>query len=166
VLALGGGITYASLKFSKSGNDLVLATSASDSVTLKNWYAGSKSVGSLQMVIEASGDYNAGSSDPILNNKVERFNVAGLADRFDQELAANPGLSQWALTNALMEFHLGGSDTEALGGDLAYYLGKNGTLAGMGVDKAFEVLNASTFGQQTQTTRDWTNLQTGVARLS
>jgi hypothetical protein len=166
VLALGGGITYANLKFSKSGNDLVLAANASDGVTLKNWYAGSKSFGTLQVVIEASADYNAGSSDATLNKKVERFDLAGLANRFDQERAANPSLTEWALSNALTQFHLGGSDTAALGGDLAYYLGKNGTLASMGADKAVEVLNAPAFGQQTQTIRDWTTLQTGVARLS
>ena len=40
ILSLGGGIAYTNLKLSKSGYDLVLATSASDSVTLKNWYAG------------------------------------------------------------------------------------------------------------------------------
>ncbi|MEA3194285.1 MAG: hypothetical protein QOD26_2618, partial [Betaproteobacteria bacterium] len=166
VLSLGGGITYANLKFSKSGNDLVLAASASDSVTLKNWYAGSKSFGTLQVVIEASSDYNAGSSDATLNKKVERFDLTGLANRFDQERAANPSLTEWALSNALTTFHLGGSDTAALGGDLAYYLGKNGTLAGMGMDKTVDVLSASGFAQQTQTIHDWATLQTDVARLS
>ena len=166
VLALGGGIRYSDLKFRKTGNDLVLDSGQSESVTLKNWYAGSKPVATLQVIIEASADYNAGSSDATLNKKIERFNFNSLATAFDQALAANPSLTEWALSSALTQFHLGGSDTESLGGDLAYYFGKNGTLATMGFDKAVEVLGASQFGQQTQTVRPWDQLQQGVARLN
>jgi hypothetical protein len=32
------------------------------------------------------------------------------------------------VTNALPDFHVGGSDSAALGGDLAYQYGKNGIL--------------------------------------
>ena len=165
-LSLGGGIQYADLKFRKLSNDLVLDTGQSESVTLKDWYSGSKRFATLQVVIEASADYSAGSGDATLNKKVQRFNLDSLAPAFDQAMAANPSLTEWALSGALTQFHLGGSDTEALGGDLAYYLGRNGTLSGMGFDKAVEVLGATGFAQQTQTVRDWNQLTTGAARLS
>ena len=70
------------------------------------------------MIEEAAADFVAGGADALRDNKIETFNFAGLADRFDQALVATPGLTSWALTNALTDFHLSGSDTAALGGDL------------------------------------------------
>jgi hypothetical protein len=54
------------------------------------------------------------------------------------------------LTHALAEFQLGGSDTEALGGDLAYYYGRDGSLEGMSLRQAQDVLGASAFGSSPQ----------------
>jgi len=58
-------------------------------------------------------------ADPLLNRKVERFDFSVIATAFDQALAADPALSAWSLTSKLLDAHLGGSDSEALGGDLA-----------------------------------------------
>jgi hypothetical protein len=44
-------------------------------------------------------------------------------------LAASPGLTSWAVTNALLQFHLSGADDAALGGDLAYWYGTARTAA-------------------------------------
>jgi hypothetical protein len=96
---------------------------------------------------------------------VENFDFAGLVGAFDAARAANPMLSRWALTNALLNFHLGGSDTAALGGDLAYQYGRNGTLAGIGLAAAQGVVNDSSFGTQAQTLHDPASLQTGAVRL-
>jgi hypothetical protein len=65
----------------------------------------------------------------------------------------------------LTSFQLAGSDTAALGGDLAYQYGKNGTLAGMGLTAAQDVIGDSNFGTQAQTLHPLAGLQTGSVRL-
>ena len=86
--------------------------------------------------------------------------------RSDAARAATPGISNWALTNALTQFHLAGSDIDAIGGDLAYYQGRDGTLAGFGFDKAEEVLANPLFGNQPQGVQNLAGLQEGMVRLS
>ena len=63
--------------------------------------------------------------------KVQTFDFLGLVGEFDQALAQSPGRTSWAVTNALLQFHLSGADDAALGGDLAYWYGKNGALTGI-----------------------------------
>jgi Ca2+-binding RTX toxin-like protein len=53
----------------------------------------------------------------------------------------------------------------ALGGDLAYQYGLNGTLAGIGTGAAQGVLGASQFGTQAQTLRPLGTLQEGLVKL-
>ena len=163
-VSLGGGIQYANLTFSKSGSDLVLNTGGTDTLTLAGWYTGTtnKSVVNLQVIAEAMAGYNPGGSDPMLDNKVEQFNFAALANAFD----AAGQVSGWALTNALLSAHLSGSDTLALGGDLAYQYGLNGSLANIGLTPAQDVLNAPQFGSSAQTLRPLAELQQGQIRLS
>jgi Ca2+-binding RTX toxin-like protein len=167
VLSLGGGIAYADLSLRKSGNHLVLDIGVSDSIKLANWYAApeNRSVLRLQVIAEAMADFEANGSDPLRDNRVETFDFTGLADAFDATRAANPGLTSWAITNALTQFHLSGSDTEALGGDLAWQYGRNGTLAGIGVNAAQEVLGDVQFGVQAQQLRPLAGLQEGAVRL-
>ncbi len=105
---------------------------------------------------------NPGGSDTLLDNKVEQFNFTALAAAFDGAGQVNG----WALTNALLSAHLSGSDTEAIGGDLAYQYGKNGTLSGIGLAPAQDVLNAFQFGSGAQTLRPIQDLQQGQIRLS
>ena len=151
-LSLGGGITYADLLFSKSGNDLVLATGASEQVLFKDWYANTNnhSVANLQIVIEGSGDYDPTSANQLNNRKVEQFNFDGLAGKFDQARAANPALTSWALSSSMLEFYLAGSDTAALGGDLAYQYAANGGLSAMSVTPAQALLGSPQFGSSNQ----------------
>jgi len=76
-------------------------------------------------------------------------------------------LTSWALTNALTNFQLSSSsDTAAFGGDLAYQYGKNGTLAGIGLTAAQDVIGNANLGTQTQTLQPLAGLQTGAVRLS
>ena len=167
-VSLGGGVLYSDLSFSKATNDLVLKVGASDQITFKNWYATtpSKPVLSLQIMAEAMADFAPGGADPLRDQKVENFNFAGLAGAFDTARVANPGLTTWALTNALVNFQLAGSDSAALGGDLAYQYGKNGTLAGIGITPAFDVLNSAALGTSAQALTPLAGLQTGTQRLS
>ena len=70
------------------------------------------------------------------------------------------------ISNALTSFQLEGSDTAALGGDLAYQYGKNGTLAGIGVTPALATLSDANLGTAAQTLTPLAGLQTGSVRLS
>jgi Ca2+-binding RTX toxin-like protein len=164
VLSIGGGIDYAALTFTKSGNNLIMKTAGADQITFKNWYSGpnNRSVARLQVFTEAMPGYDQHSADPLLNNKVEQFNFAALANAFD----AAGQVSGWALTNALLSAHLSGSDTEAIGGDLAYQYGKSGSLSGIGLAPAQDVINAPEFGSSAQALRTPPELQQGQTRLS
>jgi Ca2+-binding RTX toxin-like protein len=68
--------------------------------------------------------------------------------------------------DALTQFHLSGSDDAALGGDLAYGYGHNGSLAGVAVSAAEGELSAQGFAQNAQTLKTNAQLQQGVAKLS
>jgi Ca2+-binding RTX toxin-like protein len=152
-ISIGGGVTYADMRFAKSGNNLILKLGGTDQITLTNWYAATtnKSVLTLQTVAEAMAGFNPASTDPLLNKKVTQFNFQGLVTAFDQALVQTPGLTDWALTNAITSFQLAGSDTEALGGDLAYWYGKNGNFATLGVQPVQDILGAANFGSGQQT---------------
>ena len=170
-VSLGGGITYANLFFQKSGNNLILKTAgsaASESLTFANWYASTTthSMLNLQIVAEASADFDASSANPLRNKKVAEFNFGALANQFDAARAATPGLSAWALSNGLAAFHLSGSDSAALGGDLAYQYGLYGSLANVGTLGAQNVLGDAQFGSGLQALQAQPNLQAGIARLS
>ncbi|MFS2036836.1 calcium-binding protein [Polaromonas sp. CT11-55] len=167
-VSLGGaGLDYANLSLQKNGNDLVLKVSDGDMLTFAGWYGdvSNRTVLNLQLVAEAMSAFDANSSDPLLNKKVQTFDFQGLVGAFDAARTATPGLSSWALSNGLTQFHLAGSDSEALGGDLAYHYGADGTLAGMGLGKAQEVLTNAQFGAQAQGIHSTASLQEGLVRL-
>jgi Ca2+-binding RTX toxin-like protein len=165
-LSLGHGIGYSDLSLSRNGADLIVNAGTGQGVVLKDWYAGANNLLNLQIVHDASAEFDAGSSDPLYNRKVQTFDFLGLVNEFDQALAQSPGMTSWALTNALLQFRLSGSDDSALGGDLAYWYGKNGGLAGIGLAAAQQVIGAAGFGSDAQTLRPFTGLQDGFVKLS
>jgi hypothetical protein len=61
------------------------------------------------------------------------------------------------LSGALLNFHLGGSDTAAIGGDLAYQYASVGDLSSFSMNPAMAVLGTTQFGTAAQ------NLQTPAA---
>src|SRR6266568_2646344 len=103
-----------------SGNDLLIGRTGNDVI---------KGGTGTEVIAEAMAGFDANSADPLLNKKVQTFDFTQLVNAFDAARAADPGLTSWALTNALTQYHLSGSDDAALGGDLAYQYGLNGTLA-------------------------------------
>ncbi|MRR58090.1 MAG: hypothetical protein EG824_07760 [Deltaproteobacteria bacterium] len=167
-VSLGGGIAYADLRLRKSGNDLVLETGAGEGMAFRNWYATSpvRNVVDLQVIAEAMAQFDASSSDPLLNKKVDTFDFHGLVTAFDAARAATPTLTSWSLVNAFVQNQLSAGDDSALGGDLAYQYGKNGTLAGIGLTAAQAVLGDTGFGTQSQVLRPLVDLQSGQVRLS
>lgn len=165
-LSLGGGLQYSDLSLSRDSNDLVLNTGADDKVVFKDWYVGNSSLLNLQIILDASEAFDAESADSLYNRRVQNFDFLGMVSAFDAAQAVNPGLSQWALGDALTQFHLSGADDAALGGDLAYWYARNGGFTGIGVASAQQIIGAPGFGAEAQGLREFSGLQEGMVRLS
>ncbi|MFZ1832670.1 MAG: calcium-binding protein [Pseudomonadales bacterium] len=167
-LSLGGGTKYADLLFQKSGNNLVLKVGSTDQITFTNYYssASNHSIDRLQLVLEGSTDYNTGSSNPLYNRKIASFDFNGLVGAFDAARTSNPKLGAWALSSALSAQHLGGSNSAAIGGDLAYRYGVGGKLADISFTPAMGILAAGGFGSSVQSLQASASLQDGSPRLS
>ena len=167
-VSLGKGIAYSDLTFSKSGNNLVLNTGGTGSITFTNWYTGSanQDIVTLQVIEQSAATYNAGSSNTLYNQKVEEFNFTQLVSAFNSALAASPGMTSWSLSNSLLSAHLAGSgDGAAIGGDLAYFDGMNGNLTGLNMSAAVSTLQGTTFGKGNQTIDPWASVSAGANTL-
>jgi len=167
ILSLGGGITYSELFLSKSGNNLVLETGGTDRITLKDWYAAStnRSVAKLQVVAESMTGFSPGSPDALLAQKIHSFDFSAIVNAFDAARAADATLTRWQMMDKLLATHLGGSDTEAIGGDLAYRYGLSGSLVGIGFDNAAAIMAAAQFATGAQALQPLATLQQGAHRL-
>lgn len=164
-ISLGGNIAYSDLSLTKSSNDLILKIGTTDQITLKDWYAAgttNKSVVNLQVIAEAMQGFNLGEPDTLRDNKIEIFNFANLVAAFD----AAGATANWQLTDERLTAHLQvGSDTAAIGGDLAYQYGKNSNLTGMGLLNAQSVISAASFGQTAQTLNNPSVWQAELVKL-
>lgn len=157
-LSLGGGIRYSDLSFSKYGKDLIVGAGGDDRLVLKDWYGGREnSLLNLQIVHDAIADFDA---------PAQTYDFARLVGQFDRARVESPGLTSWALTNALLDFHLAAIDGAAIGGDLAYWYSRNRGFAGIGIRAAQEVIGAPGFGSDAQTLRPFWGLQEGLVRLT
>ncbi|MBI4937526.1 MAG: putative Ig domain-containing protein, partial [Nitrosomonadales bacterium] len=168
-LSLGGGIGYADLALSKANDNLIVEVGAGEQITLANWYnttANYKSVLNLQVVADAMAAYDPASSDPLLNHAVQNFDFMAIVNSFDQARGGSSTFLHWSAMNALLDAHLSSSDTEALGGDLAHFYGRNGSFTGMNLAAAQDTINAAQFGGAAQILRPLADLQTGAVRLS
>ena len=65
--------------------------------------------------------------------------------------------------NSLLDAHLQGSDSSALGGDLAFQYATNGSFSGLGLNAAQATLGAGTDWQALKVRGE---LDQGIARLS
>ena len=102
-ISLGGGVKYADLKLTKSGDDLILKGTGSDKITLKDWYKAdqNRGVGRLQ-VLTAGGDFDAVSTNTLVNKTVTVFDFDKLVKAFDVARTANPSVaSGWAVSSSL-----------------------------------------------------------------
>jgi trimeric autotransporter adhesin len=161
-ISLGGGIRYQDLTLARSGDDLVLGVGQGESLTLQNWYTGTaKPVDRLQ-VVTVGGDYDPTSTDPTRNAQVEVFDFAKLARSYDAAArAGNAG--SWSVMNSLLDAHLQGSDTAALGGDLSYQYAVAGSFSGIGLGAAQSALAAGS--TEWQTLKPRSELEQGSIRL-
>jgi Ca2+-binding RTX toxin-like protein len=166
VLSLGGGIGMEDIALRRRGSDLVIDAGANDTVTFSQWYAGSSNRPDLeiQVVTEASATYDP-AGDPLHDTKVTWLDGQKLVEAFDASRRRSSPYSRWEIMNSALDAHLGGSDSAALGGDLAYQYGSSGTLAGMGLDPAAAALADTQFGMQAQALHGVAQTQTGHARI-
>jgi Ca2+-binding RTX toxin-like protein len=96
VLEVSNGITKAVMGLIKSGNDLLLDLGAGESVTLRNWYAGVRNVGTLKIIGDA-GWVPGQTGTPTV---VETLNLVTVAAQFDAARTADPLLTRWPLSSA------------------------------------------------------------------
>ncbi len=167
-ISLGGGIQYTDLTLSKAGSDLIVGTGTNESIKLTGWYsttANNKSVVSLQVIAEAMASFDATSTDPLRNNRIESFDFGTLVTKFDLARGTSATFSNWAMTNALLDAHNGNSDDTTLGGDLAYQYGRNGNLGNLSVTPAQSILGSTQLGMTAQTLQPTGNLQDSSPRL-
>jgi Ca2+-binding RTX toxin-like protein len=167
-LSLGGGINYKDLTLSRCGDDLVLCVGDGDKLTFSKWYDGKKyqAVSKLQVVAETMTGFDDNGHDVLRNDKLETFDFKGIVQAFDAALSKNCCLCDWSVTNALAQFHMSGSDSTAIGGDLAYQYGANGTLAGIAVGAVQGQVGSGDFAKQAQTLHSQTALKDGLVKLS
>jgi hypothetical protein len=112
----------------------------------------------LQVVADAMAGFDRASDDPMLNKSIQGFDFTAIVDAFDQARGGSANFAHWNATNSLLAAHLSASDGEALGGDLAYQYGKNGSFAGVSQTVAQEVINAAQFGSQAQVLKQFAGL--------
>jgi len=173
-LSLGGGIKISDLHLRHLGNDLVLETGPTstssgqaltnleqtqDQITFRDWYASpnNHSINILQMI----GNTEIKASKAL----IDQYDFHKLVESFDKAVAANATTDHWALTNAKLDSHLEQSKGEALGGDLTYQYGKNGSLAMVSLGAAQDVLDSSSFGVNPQDLHNLSGLKDGLAKL-
>ena len=158
-LSLGGGIKNSDLYFRHLGNNLILETGLSDQITFRDWYASpnNRSIDTLQMI----GNTEIKASKA----RIDSYDFGKLVESFDKAVAANATTDHWALTNAKLDSHLEQSKGEALGGDLTYQYGKNGSLAAVSLGAAQDVLDNSSFGINPQNLHNLSGLKDGLAKL-
>jgi trimeric autotransporter adhesin len=150
-LSLGGNFAYSDLSLTKSGTDLILKMGTTDQITFSGWYAttaNQKSVLNLQVIAEAIQGFSQGGADTLRNDKIENFNFQNLVAAFDA--AGSP--AAWQLTDARLTAQLlTGSNSAAIGGDIAYQYGKNSNLTGIGLLATQNVINNASLGTAAQT---------------
>jgi hypothetical protein len=165
-LSVGGGIQYADIALERVSINLVVHLGAGDRVTLNGWYQdlALQSVGRVQFVGEPMLGSSLAGSDPLRDQTVELFDFRHVVDRYDEARAAG-FKGKWLAMDALLDAHLGGSDAEALGGDLGYRYGL-GMLDGVGLAAAQSLLADPGFGALPQALRPLDDLMRDAVRLS
>jgi Ca2+-binding RTX toxin-like protein len=160
VLSLGAGIDTENLKFTKTGNNLILSDGVTgDSITLANWYVGGadQDVTTLQVVEIASANYNSAGTDGLRNKALEDFNFTSLVAAYTT--AGSP--ANWALSTAMPSAQLTSTSTADYGGDLAYYFGLNGNLTGVDLSAAQSTLTNASFATANQTIDSFSSISGG-----
>lgn len=157
-LSFGRGLFQSNVTLAKAGDDLLIDLGWQDSITLAGWYSGpeNQNVDTLQMIQAASEDYQPLGDNELHDDRIETFDFKNLVRQFDIARSVTPGLDRWSAMSGMLEAHLGGSDSEAMGGELAFQYGmtyRNGLTSEAFARELISVpesLKQTSFGSQTQ----------------
>jgi Ca2+-binding RTX toxin-like protein len=165
-LSLGGGIRYQDLFLRVSGDDLLLDVGGGERITFQDWYdsPANPSVVNLQFVVEAMQGYDPASPSALYADKVARFDFGEIVAAFDAARAAN-NVTRWQAMNSLLDAHVAGSDSAAIGGDLAYRYGLGGGLSGVAASAVQQIIGDSGFGTSAQDLNPLDALTQGTVKL-
>ncbi|MGH7602919.1 MAG: calcium-binding protein, partial [Gemmatimonadaceae bacterium] len=132
-LSIGAGVTPSDLSLSPDGDDVIIKVAGVDSIRLTR---------------------DGGDTWPLvllqLFGSVDIYNLTSTISTFENALAADPGLTEFQLGDALPNDLILSSDTGAVGGALAYRYAMTGSLAGLTNSQIFSVLQDSNFGTNLQ----------------
>jgi Ca2+-binding RTX toxin-like protein len=164
-LSLGGGIAYEDLALERTANHLLVHLGSGETIELTDWYASAANQGfaTMQVIAEAMAGFEPGGGDPLRDEKIESFDFQGLVAAFDAARAADSMITRWQAMHALLDAHLGGSDEEAIGGELAYRYAMTGTMAGQDLSAATAVLASPDLGSKPQAIASGVNAPGGPA---
>lgn len=150
-VSLGGGVLYKDLSL-QAANNLLTLKYGNKTMGFMDWYGDvysppNRAVSYLQIVIEGSRDYNPSSSNPMNSQKIQVFDFSGLVAAFDAARAAGQSFN---VAGNLARFWLWGSDTEAIGGAVAYQYARSGTLGTLSYDQMRAVTTDPAFAVSAQ----------------
>ncbi|MDN5871868.1 MAG: hypothetical protein L0H73_14245 [Nitrococcus sp.] len=134
-VSLGGAFSLDQLRLSRARDDLVLNLGGAvtgkcpgrgrghrdrrgDAIIFEDWFDGCGDElpqVTLQLVMEASAEFDAGSPDPLRSKPVQRFDFDKLAQAFE-----HTGGDRWSLTESLLDAQLDDGQDGLIGGELAH----------------------------------------------
>ncbi len=151
-LSFGKGINAADLRLSKSGNDLRISTSATDKVTLKDWYASTdkQSVATIEFLSEETQTQIADATSSLPAPQFEQYAFASLVRDFEQSLMESPWSTETAFSRPALDRSLSSRAATGFGGELAFQYAAFGGLSTMPLSAAQSQLTNLQFGLQSQ----------------
>ncbi|MDO8416574.1 MAG: calcium-binding protein, partial [Agitococcus sp.] len=152
VLSLGGGLQYADISLTRETNDLIVheGAGASRSIRLKDWYDANGGTSTdahvtLQLIASASSPFDAGTAGSNFAHAVESFDFNQFAGAFDSAQVANPAITSWALAQSMVDDYVASSESQAIGGDAAWYYGNQGTMSGLALNAVVSSVSDPSF---------------------
>ncbi|MGH9960797.1 MAG: putative Ig domain-containing protein, partial [Pyrinomonadaceae bacterium] len=127
-LSLSADPANAQLALELGGADRVVFSNRS---TFYNPYDTERWVNVLQTVL---GNPDPSSTDPLLAQQFQRFDLYEIVNRFLQMRNLDPTLVSWNFAEALPVFYLGGSNDELMGGTIAHEYARTGKLDHVSTD--------------------------------
>jgi Ca2+-binding RTX toxin-like protein len=103
-------------------------------------------------------------SDSSRSREAGRFEHPGRTSRRDD--AESPGLTSWAVTNALLKFHLSRSDEAGLGANVGYRYGQNHVAMAVDLRGLGDAIGGAGFGSDTHALHRFSGLHEGFAKLT
>ncbi|HEX7891781.1 MAG TPA: calcium-binding protein [Ramlibacter sp.] len=149
-----GSVMLSELALSRTGNDLQLRVIGTTSeLRLAGWYAASanQTIAKLQVVIDSSADYAPGSGDTLRNSRITTLNFDQLVAAFDAAYAANSAIGTWQLSDSVLtSAFAGSSNTQLLGGEVAYQYAHGANLSGLSFASVQPQVSSTSFGSAAQ----------------